>query len=55
MKLPNKLFTTYESCIGTFPVILKIVKEKPVTIFTLYEKTQYHFPSVTDFIDCDKI
>ncbi len=51
MKLPNKLFTTYESCIGTFPVILKIVKEKPVTIFTLYEKTQYHFPSVTDFID----
>lgn len=51
MKLPNKLFTTYESCIWTFPIILKIIKEKPITIFMLYEKIKDHFYSITDFID----
>lgn len=51
MKLPNKLFTTYESCIGAFPIILKIVKEKPISIFMLYEKVKDTFYSITDFID----
>ena len=51
MKLPNKLFTTYESCIGAFPIILKIIKEEPVSVFILYEKIKDRFYSITDFID----
>ncbi len=51
MKLPNKLFTTKESCIGKFPVILNIVKEKPIDTILLYKKTKKDFSSVTDFIE----
>lgn len=51
MKLPNKLFTTSESCIGNFPVILKIIRQESITVFALYKQTKHHFHSVTDFID----
>ncbi len=51
MKLPNKIFTTKESCIGKFPVILNVVKEKPITPILLYKKTKKDFPSVIDFIE----
>lgn len=51
MKLPNKLFTTTESCIGKFPVILEVTKEDPVSVYNLYAMTKKYFLSITDFID----
>ena len=45
MKLPNKLFTVKESCIGRFPLVLEIVKRKDVGVLTLYEITKKQFSS----------
>ncbi|WP_369522277.1 ABC-three component system middle component 7 [Treponema denticola] len=51
MKLPNKLFTTTESCIGKFPIILEITKKASVSVYSLYTMTKKYFLSITDFID----
>ncbi len=51
MKLPNKLFTVKESCIGRFPLVLEIVKRKDVGVLTLYEITKKQFSSTSDFIE----
>lgn len=51
MKLPNKLFTTTESCIGKFPVILEITQKASISVYNLYTMTKKYFLSITDFID----
>ena len=51
MKLPNKLFTVDESCIGKFPLILEIVQQEKIPVFELYERVKLHFLSVSDFIE----
>jgi hypothetical protein len=51
MKLPNKLFTTTESCIGKFPVILEITQKDSISVYSLYTMTKKYFLSITDFID----
>mgnify|MGYP006916052630 CR=1 FL=1 len=51
MKLPNKIFTVNESCIGKFPLILGIIQKENTSVFRLYEATKNYFLSVTDFVE----
>lgn len=51
MKLPNKLFSVNESCIGTFPIILEILQKENISVFDLYQKVKKKFNSVTDYIE----
>ena len=51
MKLPNKLFTVKESCIGRFPIVLDIVQKRNVAVLSLYEITKKYFSSISDFVE----
>lgn len=51
MKLPNKLFTVNESCIGKFPLVLSILQEENLSLIKLYEATKSSFDSASDFVE----
>ena len=51
MKLPNKLFTVKESCIGRFPLVLDIVQKRNLSVLSLYEITKRYFSSTNDFVE----
>lgn len=51
MKLPNKLFTVKESCIGKFPLVLDIVQKRNLSVLSLYEITKKYFSSASDFVE----
>lgn len=51
MKLPNKLFTVKESCIGKFPQVLDIVQKRTLSVLRLYEITKKYFSSANDFVE----
>lgn len=51
MKLPNKLFTVNESCIGKFPLVLRVLQKENLPVFKLYEATKSSFDSVSDFVE----
>ena len=51
MKLPNKLFTVKESCIGKFPHVLDIVQKRTLSVLRLYEITKKYFSSASDFVE----
>ena len=51
MKLPNKLFTVKESCIGRFPLLLDIVQKKNIGVLVLFEITKNYFSSTSDFVE----
>ena len=51
MKLPNKLFTVKESCIGRFPLLLDIVQKKNIGVLALFEITKKYFSSTSDFVE----
>lgn len=51
MKLPNKLFTVKESCIGKFPQVLGIVQKRTLSVLSLYEITKKYFSSASDFVE----
>ena len=51
MKLPNKLFTVKESCIGKFPQVLDIVQKRTLSVLSLYEITKKYFSSSSDFVE----
>lgn len=51
MKLPNKLFSVNESCIGKFPIILNILMKESVSVLKLYQMTRKHFLSIGDFVE----
>lgn len=51
MKLPNKLFTVKESCIGKFPQVLDIVQKRTLSVLSLYEIKKKYFSSASDFVE----
>lgn len=51
MLLPNKLFSYEESILSRFPIVLSMLKEKPMDIRQLYKKLRDYVESVNDFIE----
>lgn len=51
MILPNKLFSYEESTLSKFPIILKELKQNPLSVSELYKKTSNNFLDVDDYVD----
>ena len=51
MLFPNKLCSYNESIISKFPVVLKVIKQEPVTVLDLYRQVVGVMTGVNEFID----
>lgn len=51
MLFPNKLCSYNESIISKFPVVLKVIKQEPVTVLDLYRQVVGGMTGVNEFID----
>lgn len=55
MQLPNKLYSYKNSTLALIPKVLGEIKERPVSVFELYDKLKPELSDVTDFLsimDC---
>lgn len=51
MLFPNKLCAYNESILSKLPIILKIVKDGPVTVLELYNRVSNNMIGVNEFIE----
>lgn len=51
MKLPNKVTSYQESTLNNFLPILNLLNKSDMSIYELYEKTEYQYTSLTEYID----
>lgn len=51
MLFPNKLCSYNESIISKFPIILRVIKQGPVTVLSLYRQVIGNMTGVNEFID----
>ncbi len=55
MQLPNKLYSYEDSTLALIPIVLKEIKDNPVSVKKLYDRVKPSLKDVTDFIsvmDC---
>lgn len=51
MLFPNKLCSYNESIISKFPIVLRVIKQGPVTVLSLYRQVIGNMTGVNEFID----
>lgn len=51
MLLPSKLCSYNESILSKFPVVLKVVRNNPISILDLYYEVIDEMTGITEFID----
>lgn len=51
MLLPNKLFSYNESTLSKFPIILRELQNRPMTVKELYQRTVRNLSGVNEYID----
>lgn len=51
MLLPNKLYSYNESILSKLPVVLRLLKRRPMSVHELYQEGGRSFDSVSEYID----
>ena len=51
MLFPNKLYSYDESVLSKLPVLLRILKRRPMSVKELYKQVQWNVSGVDEFID----
>ena len=51
MLLPNKLYSYEESVLSKLPFLLTVLRQTPISVLELYQKSSAKFSGVSEFID----